>query len=80
MCRQSTVAMPRVPLRMRSSTTHCGMKRIWPSGVSGVGGVSGVSGTAESTESTDMRTWQFLVTLSPERSVATNVAVEVYTK
>ena len=44
MCRQSTVAMPRVPLRMRSSTTHCGMKRIWPSGVSRVSGVSGVSG------------------------------------
>ena len=73
---------------MRSSTTHCGMKRIWPSGVSRVSrrsGVSGVSGGVSgvllgNADSTDMRTWQFLVTLSPERSVATNVAVEVYTK
>ena len=29
---------PRLPLRMRSSTTHCGMKRIWPSRVGGAGG------------------------------------------
>lgn len=34
------------------------------------------------TDATDcaVRTWQFLVTLEPERSVATKVAVEVYTK